>query len=208
MGSRKVTDDLIVCHLCDGLAITPAIKPGQKAVCPQCNSTLYECKHNPIERTLAVSIAGLLLFIPTLMLPIIGVGAAGIYNNASLFDCISLMIAQGFYVIAFSLFMFTFAIPLVRLFSAFYLTLAIHRNKVTPPLLVFFRSYHVLDSWAMIHVFFFGVVVSMYKLVELADLSVEGGLLSLVLLLICSTLISVTLDHHHVWEHMEQALDD
>ncbi|WP_286264065.1 paraquat-inducible protein A [Thalassotalea atypica] len=208
MGSRQVIDNFNVCHLCDGLSITPAIKPGQKALCPQCNSTVYECKHNPIERTLAISLAGMLLYIPTLMLPIIGIGAAGIYNNASLFDCIALMINQGFYVIAFSLFMFTLAIPLVRLFSAFYISFAIYRKKVTPSLFVFFRSYHILDSWAMIHVFFFGIVVSMYKLVELADLSLEGGLLSLILLLLCSTLISVTMDHHHFWEHMEQALDD
>lgn len=197
--------NLLACQQCDALSQHNDISPGQKALCPSCGGLLFARKKNPIERTLAIGIAGLLLFIPATTLPIIGIGAAGLYNEASLIDCITLMINDGFAIIAFLVFMFTIAIPMVRLISASYLTFRLYRNNITPSLLTFFRSYHVLDSWTMIHVFFMGIVVSMYKLLSLADLSIGGGLISLVLLLLCSTLVSVTMDEHFVWRKLEHA---
>jgi paraquat-inducible protein A len=59
----------------------------------------------------------------------------------------------------------------------------------------------------MVHVFFMGVIVSMYKLSSLADMTIDGGLFSLVLLLICSTLVSVTMDEHSIWEELEKSLE-
>ena len=194
MEQKEALDNVVVCHFCDAVSKSPKIKPGQKASCAGCGSTLFEMKKDPIERTLAISLAGILLFYPTTTLPIIGVTAAGIYNDASLIDCIRIMINGGYSFIAFTVFVFAIAIPMVRLLSACYLTLSIKFNRVTPSLLVFFRSYHHLDTWAMLHVYFFGIIVSMYKLVDMAELSIGGGLISFVLLLICSTLTSVTLD--------------
>ena len=208
LNSSSKLDNLVICQQCDMVSNKPKVFPGHKALCSGCGATLFQVKKNPVERTLAVSLAGLLLFFPALILPLMGLSAAGISDEASLLDCLVIMIDDDIHVIAFSVFMFAIAIPVVRLISAFYISFALWKNKITPSLLVFFRSYHVLDSWAMVHVFFFGVIVSMYKLVSMADLSFGGGLVSLVLLLICSTLISVTLDHHYVWEKMEQALED
>jgi paraquat-inducible protein A len=149
-------------------------------------------------------LAGLLLFFPAIFLPIMGVGIAGLYNDASLFDCINILIEGDFYIIAFAVFMFTIAIPVLRLYSAFYLSYKLQNNEYPPSLLTFFRSYHMLDTWTMVHVFFLGIIVSMYKLVALADLSIGGGLISLVLLLLCSTLVSITLDQHYIWEKLEK----
>ena len=158
---------------------------------------------------MAVSLAGLLLFFPAILLPMIGVSAAGTHNEASLIDCIIILLNTDYHIVAFIVFLFYHCHSRCSLVGrAFYIAVAVHLNKISQSLLVFFRSYHVLDSWTMLHVFFLGVVVSIYKIVDLAELTVGGGLMSFVLLLICSTLVSVTLDHHYVWEKMEQALED
>ena len=151
-------------------------------------------------------LAGLLLFIPALVLPILGIRAVGTYNEASLLECVLLLINSEFYLVALCVFMFTIAIPLVRLISAFYLCLQLKRNRISKGLLVFFRSYHRLDNWAMLHIFFLGIVISIYKLLTMATLSMEGGLIALLLLLFCATFISTTLDHHFVWQKLEESL--
>jgi paraquat-inducible protein A len=168
---------------------------------------LFSKKKDAINRTIAVAIAGLVLFFPATLLPIIGIGAAGLYNDASLLDCITILINSKNYVIAFAVFMFTIAIPSVRLITALYISLRIKFNRVKPSLLVFFRSYHLLDTWTMVHVFFMGVIVSMYKLSSLADMTIDGGFFSLVLLLVCSTLVSATMDEHSIWEELEKSLE-
>lgn len=207
MSHLSDANELIACKHCDTLNATPHISEGESALCPCCGHTLYSRKIDPINRTLAVSLAGLLLLIPAFTLPIIGVGVAGKYNDATLVDCIMLMINADFYIIAFSVFLFTIAIPSVRIFSAFYLSYKIKNNQLSNSLLIFYRSYHLFDSWTMIHVFFLGVIVSMYKLATLDELSVGGGLVSLLLLLFCSTLISLTLDQKLIWDLLEGELE-
>ena len=207
MKSQSVINNMHVCHQCDTLLPMPLLSEGQKAVCGCCGAELFSKKKNAINRTIAVALAGLFLFFPAIFLPIVGIGAAGLYNDASLINCITILINQRNYIIAFAVFMFTIAIPSVRLITALYIALSIKLHRIKPSLLVFFRSYHLLDTWTMIHVFFMGVIVSMYKLSALADMHIDGGLFSLILLLFCSTLVSVTMDQHSIWQELEKSLE-
>jgi len=204
---HSVIKNMLACRQCDTLLPMPLLSEGQKALCGCCGAELFSKKKNAINRTIAVAISGLLLLFPAIFLPIIGIGAAGIYNDASLVDCITLLIERRSYIIAFAVFMFTVAIPAVRLITALYISLCIKFQRVKPSLLVFFRSYHLFDTWTMIHVFFMGVIVSMYKLSAMADMRIDGGLYSLILLLFCSTLVSVTMDQHGVWQELERSLE-
>ncbi len=206
MNTNNQPHNLIACLKCDTLSELPDIKHGQSAICPCCGGTLFSRKKNPIERTMAVALAGLLLCYPALTLPIVGIRAVGIYNEASLIECIRVLINHDAYLVSFCVFMFTIAIPIVRLLSAFYLCLQLKYQRLSPALLVFFRSYHKLDTWVMVHVFFLGIIVSIYKLLTMATLTIGAGLFSILLLLLCSTLIANTLDHHYVWEKLEKDL--
>jgi paraquat-inducible protein A len=197
-------EQYLACKQCDTLVTKPILQEGEQAHCNRCGEIFIDKKINSINRTLAIALAGLIILFPAILLPLMGVGAAGIYNEASLLDCITLMIDSQFYIIAFCVFLFTVAVPVVRLIAAIYICYHVKFNKIKPSLIHFFRSYHYLDSWAMLHVFLLGIVVSMYKLLQLADLSVGIGLAAFAFLLACSTLISVTLDQHLIWELLEE----
>ncbi|WP_286234019.1 paraquat-inducible protein A [Thalassotalea sediminis] len=199
------TDTLIACQLCDTLVNIPQISSGEKAICPCCQSVLYVPKKHSLERTQAISLAGLLLLLPATQLPLMGIYAAGKYHQTSLLECITLLTNNGFYLIAFCVLIFTIVVPAVRLFTAFYLTYCLQRNINKPFLMVFFRSYHLLDNWAMIHVFFLGVIVSLYKLVDIADVAIGAGIASLVMLLMCSTMLSVCIDYRYLWTELERS---
>ncbi len=196
---------LIACPNCDALSQKVVLHEGQKALCACCGSKLFSHRPDAINRTLAASIAGLMFVIPAMTLPLIGVGLVGRFNEASLVECIADLVANDFPIIALCVFLFTIAVPIVRLVTAFYVSYRIKTKKITPHLLQFFRSYHTLDNWVMLHVFLLGLIVSMYKLVSMAELSVGIGLSAFILLQLCSTLVSVTLDHYAIWEELEYA---
>lgn len=169
---------------------------------------MAERKVDPIERSYNWSLAGILLLLPAIFLPIMGVTLAGQYHNASLLDCIVALIERGFFMIAILVFLFALAVPAVRLFGAFYITYCFKFNKFKPSLLNFFRAFHHLDNWAMLNVFMLGIVVSMYKLLDDTELSVNMGLLAFILWLICSTMASVTLDQDYIWQVLEDEFVD
>ena len=196
---------LIACPQCDALSEKPETVEGQKVLCNGCGTKLYDHKVNSLNRTCAIAIAGLLVYWPAISAPIMNILLFGQTSEASLIDCILIFIEQEYYLVAIGLFVFTLAMPLVKLGSALYIASAIKFDKVKPSMLNFFRTYHQLDSWTMLNVFMLGIVVSIYKLVEMASLSIDVGFISIALLLVFSTLVTVTLDHHLIWEKLSEA---
>jgi paraquat-inducible protein A len=198
------TSSLIACQQCDALFEKPNLKQGQIAKCRYCGGTLLERKVNSIERSFNWSLAGVILMLPAILLPIMGVTLAGQFHQASLFDCILVLIDRGFFMIASLLFLFAIAVPVVRLVGALYISYSFKYNRLKPSLLTFFRTYHHLDHWAMLNVFMLGIVVSMYKLVDDTELSVNFGLLAFILWLISSTMSAVVLDQDYIWDKLER----
>ena len=175
------------------------------AKCTRCGSTLIERKVDSIERSFNWSLAGLVLMLPAILLPLMGVTLAGQFHQASLFDCILVLIDRGCYMIACLVFLFAIAVPIVRLSGAMYISYYFKFNRLKPSLLTFFRAYHHLDHWAMLNVFMLGIVVSMYKLLDDTELSVNLGLLAFVFWLICSTMSAAALDQDYIWDKLEKA---
>lgn len=208
MNKTKKAKQLIACQQCDALYDTPMLKQGQSAICTRCGSMLTERKVDSIERSFFWSLAGIILSVPAILLPIMGVTLVGQYHHASLLDCILVLIDRGFIMIATLVFLFTLAIPVVRLLGAFYITYSFKFNRLKPSLLYFFRAHHYLDNWAMLNVFLLGIVVSMYKLLDDTELSVNMGLLAFILWLICSTMASSALDQDYIWQELENEFVD
>jgi paraquat-inducible protein A len=202
------TKQLIACQLCDALYEKPELKQGQSVKCIRCGCTMAERKVNSIERSYSWSMAGLLLLLPAVLLPIMGVTLAGQYHHASLLDCILALIDRGFFMIAILVFLFAIAVPVVRLLGSFYITYSFKFNKLKPSLLYFFRAFHHLDNWAMLNVFMLGIVVSMYKLLDDTELSINMGLFAFILWLISSTMAAATLDQDYIWQKLEDEFVD
>lgn len=202
------TKQLIACHQCDALYDKPPLKQGQSVKCIRCGSTMMEHKVDSIERSYYWSLAGIFLLVPAILLPIMGVTLAGQYHHASLLDCIIALIERGYFMIAVLVFLFTIAVPVVRLLGSFYITYCFKFNRLKPSLLHFFRAFHHLDNWAMLNVFMLGIVVSMYKLLDDTELSINMGLLAFILWLISSTMAAVALDQDYIWQRLEDEFVD
>ena len=70
-------EDLVACHECDLLMRKPVLALGEKAQCPRCGYELYAHRHNVVERSLALVLAALLLYIPANFLPIMQLNLLG-----------------------------------------------------------------------------------------------------------------------------------
>ncbi len=196
-------DAWVACPGCDGLVPKPALKVGERAVCRQCGGTLFERKRHSVRRTLAVAMTGLLLIVPAVHLPIMGIVAQGRTTAATLLGSVRVLIDSHQYFVATCVVVFTVAIPIVRLLTIVYVLLRIRLHAADHRLPHLFRIYNELEAWAMLHVFMLAVVVAVYKLRADAELAFGPGLVAFVLLLLCATLTSRTLDEEVIWEQLE-----
>lgn len=200
-------DGWVACPGCDGLAPKPVLQVGERAVCKQCGGTLFERKRHSVRRTLVVAVTGLLLIVPAVHLPIMGIVVQGRTTTATLLGSVRLLIDGHQYFVATCVVVFTVAIPIVRLLAIVYVLLRIRAHAVDRRLPHLFRIYSELEAWAMLHVFMLGIVVAVYKLRADAELIFGPGLVAFVLLLLCATLTSRTLDEELIWEQLEGGHD-
>ena len=75
--SELPLDELVACHECDLLMRKPHLALGEKAQCPRCGYELYAHRYKVVERSLALVIAALLLYIPANFLPIMQLNLLG-----------------------------------------------------------------------------------------------------------------------------------
>ncbi len=190
---------LTACPECDLLIQKTTPKSGVKGLCPRCKCMLFHTKKDSVERTLILSLAGLILFLPAMVLPIMTLNAMGIERTSNILQGITTLFQDDFHLVAILVLLTTVIVPFLKLLLLFYVSISV-RFKVNlgNPALAF-RSYKRLDEWGMLEVYMLGILVSITKLTDLAQVSYDIGLFCFVFLLIITLFSSVTLDKQQYW---------
>ncbi len=175
-----------------------------KSRCPRCGSILYSPRQNTVERTLALSLTGLILFFPAMLLPVMRLDAMGLEAATNLVHGISVLFQSGFHAVAVLTLLTGVAVPFIKLLLLFIVSLGISSKSKSSLLMDFFRLYQALDEWGMLEIYMLGILVSIMKLKDLAQLSYGLGLLCFVVLLIISLCTAISLDEHRYWSLMER----
>jgi len=199
----KTTDSMIACHDCDGLFPFEAIKPGQCARCPRCGAVLYQPKNDTVERSLALVLTGLILYIPANVSPIFILKTMGNVRENIMLSGVIELFRQGLWDLAVLVFCASILIPLVKLTTLFYvLTAAKLRRKFAGAAKVF-RVYRFIDEWGMLEVYMLGILVALTKLGAFADVYLGLGFYSFIGLLLITVFSSASLDSQFVWNELE-----
>ena len=113
--SELPLDDLVACHECDLLMRKPELAHGEKALCPRCGYELYAHRHNVVQRSLALVIAALLLFVPANFLPIMELNLLGQSSKDTVWSGVVALFDTGMQSVAVIVFLCSMGIPLLKL---------------------------------------------------------------------------------------------
>ncbi|WP_146137295.1 paraquat-inducible protein A [Zobellella taiwanensis] len=165
---------LRVCHECDLLVALPTLRPGEKADCPRCGHTLVRRHANPAERSLALSLATLITLALSVAFPFIGFEISGIGNRIGLTDSAATLIGLHQPLVALCVLLTVIILPLVYLCSVAWLCLGLLLHRPLPRSRHIARTLRHVTPWMMADVFVIGTLVSLIKVVGMAD--IELGL--------------------------------
>ncbi|WP_293268701.1 paraquat-inducible protein A [Neptunomonas sp.] len=181
-----------------------AMPDRHEAHCPRCHSLIISSKHHSIEWTLALAIAGLILFLPANIFPILTLNTLGLSQSETIFLSVKALYDSQLYAVSALVLMSAIIVPLMKLLLMAYLSACLLFHKPAPLLAWAMRSYQQLDSWGMLEIYMLGILVSIVKLVDVADVTPGIGLYSLTGLIIVTLLTSTQLDKHRFWRRIEQ----
>lgn len=194
---------LIACHECDLLIERVVNQPDQDVFCPRCHARLYYTTLNSIERLLALSITGLILFIPANLFPILSLHVFGQSQSEIILQSALSLYEGGLEVVALLILLFAIVVPLIQLIALFYISFTLHYRWEGKLLRQAMHSYQHLRGWGMLEIFLLGVLISIIKLKDIADLEVGLGLYSLAALIIVITLSGIFFNPHQIWHQID-----
>ena len=196
--------NLLACPDCDLLLKRIDVKPGDVSLCPRCGRNLDTPKHDSIDKTLALAISGLILFIPANFMSIMSLNILGMKGSGSVYDSIIAFIDSGYFFVAMIAGLTCLIFPFVKLGLLFTLSLCLKIKKYPACLKDLMRWYHHLDEWGMLEVFMLGILISIIKLHHMAHIHYDPGFFCFIGLLIVALSSSSAMDDDLFWELIEK----
>ena len=197
-------ETMIACHECDLIhRVKPLPKKGI-ASCIRCGSVLYRDKPNSIERTLALSLTGLVLFVLANSFPFLALKMEAQVHQINLITGIKVLYSQDMQALAILVLLTTILAPLAQLLGMLYVLLPLRYNRIPRQFAPIFRLVRRLETWSMMEVFMLGILVSVVKLAKMAQIVPGVAIFSFFGLIVVLAAATVSLDPHKVWHRWEK----
>jgi paraquat-inducible protein A len=161
---------------------------------------LYKQKHNTISKSLAYTITALICFFPAVNEPIMILNMAGLSQQQSIISGARVLLQEQYYLVALLTFFSSLLVPLFRLLLLFYVTFCISINYFHTNMIFSFRLFHHMEEWGMLEVYMLGIIVSVVKLLSMAEIYPGFGLWAYAALLLSSILATTSLNPYEVWD--------
>lgn len=190
---------LIACHDCDLLHQARPLPAGAKALCSRCGMLLYQQIPNGTERTLALTLAALLLFFVSNAFPFLSLNIGGRMEENQLFSASLAFFREGMGELGILVFLTSILFPFVTIAGMLYVLLMQSSGYPVPGTAVVYRLVRAVAPWSLIGVFMLGAMVSAAKLLDLATVIPGISLYAFAVLLVVTTAAKVSFDRQLLW---------
>ena len=201
--SRK---HLIACHFCDAQHPVDLIEEGEAAHCVECGQVLYRNRKSSLSRAISFGFTSLCLMGMMMFFPFISMNVFGNVGVVSVPGAVASLWESGGGAIAICIAVFVIGLPFFLISSLLYLCVPLMRGRVLPFSVTVMRGFQAVQPWVMVEVFFLGAMISLLKLVKLADVHLGVGFWAVAGLMFCMAGAVGGIDKVELWDRLELAL--
>lgn len=191
------------CPDCDLLVSFTEPQAGYSVVCPRCGRVIHKKTEGSIAKTLALSIAGLLMYLPAITLPLMTFKSFGFSDSANILESILNFYRNDYYFVAAMVLLSAVVFPLVLLTGSFFISLQLHRRRYPPFLARIFRLYEHLEEWAMVEVYLLGIMITVIKMGHTSEIQYDSGIFCFTALVVITLAIYTVIDRDLFWQTIE-----
>jgi paraquat-inducible protein A len=196
---------LIACAHCDLLQQLPVLEPGASARCPRCDTELWRRREDSLNRTLALALAALVLWVVANAVPMLGLKVVGREASTTVFGGAEQLWRDGREIVA-GLVLFTAVVaPALQIVFTLAIVLGAFRQRVPRWVGTLLCHHPTTRIWSMIEVMLLGVLVALIKIADYATVVPGLALFALGALVVVLAAMQATFDAREVWERVEWA---
>jgi len=174
--------------------------------CRRCGARVHRRKPATIQRTLALVIAGFLLYLPANVLPVLSVERFGRVEPNTILSGVHELITLGLWPLAILVFAASILVPLAKLCGLSLMLLMTHlRSKRW--LVGRTRLYRFIDfigRWSSIDLFMISILVALVQFGNLTRVRPQGGAVAFAAVVVITMLASRCFDPRVMWDVAER----
>jgi paraquat-inducible protein A len=188
----------ISCDSCDLLLD----EEHERSVCPRCGARLHRRIPDTLKRTLALVIAGFLLYVPANLLPVLSIERFGREEPNTILRGVHELISTGLWPLAIIVFTASIVVPLVKL-CGLSLMLLLTSRRSRRWLLGRTRLYRFIDfigRWSSIDLFMISILVALVQFGALTRVRPQAGAVAFGAVVVVTMFASRCFDPRVMWD--------
>lgn len=208
---------LLLCHRC-GL-LNPATEKTSDNTqphlhCGRCDAPLHTRKPNSLNRTFALVIAAIILYIPANLLPMTVTDSLLGSQQDTIMSGVIYFWHEGDYLVSVVIFTASIFIPMLKLLILAFLLIAVHRQRsakwhfLPEQCAVLYRIVEFVGRWSMIDVFVVSLLTALIQMQSIATILAGPGAVAFGAVVVLTMLASLSFDPRIIWDNFDKAQQD
>ncbi|MCB1756657.1 MAG: paraquat-inducible protein A [Gammaproteobacteria bacterium] len=202
---------LIACRFCHTLTKVPPGNNPEAAplVCPVCGSALHSRIPHSIEKTIALLLASVILYIPANTLPVMSMVYLGQNEASTIMSGVIDLAEEGLWPLAVIVFVASIFVPVMKLLTLTTLLLSVTFKSRWRPLdrTRIYRVTELVGRWSMVDIYVIALLVALVQFGNIATVHAGVGSLSFAAVVILTMFAAHTFDPRLIWDVMEHTHD-
>jgi len=198
---RAITVGLVACKTC-GLVMPRMPVPGLPTSCPRCTTLLRERLPRSAENTLAWLIAGVILYIPANLLPVMYVSGVGGGEESTILGGVLSFWRTGSWDIAVLIFTASVAVPATKFLALALLLWTVHRGSklAKRQRTALYRLVEIIGYWSMLDVVVVALTAALLKFKALGTAEPRLGIVFFCGVVVTTMIAALSFDSRLIWD--------
>ena len=195
------------CPVCE--LVVPATSPHRRLgrqCCPRCGEILHRRKPRSLQRTTALILAALILYIPANVLPIMQVTSLGRIQTDTIMSGALFLIESGMWPLALVIFIASIFVPMLKILILILLLVSVRWRWTWRPRerTQLYRILALVGRWSMVDIYVVTILVALVQLGNLANVIAQPGAIFFAAVVVLTMLASMSFDPRLIWDRQSQ----
>ena len=201
MPARAIVAGLVACRTC-GLVMQRTPTPSSPTSCPRCLTLLRERLPRSGENTLAWLIAGMVLYIPANVLPVMSVSGVGGGEESTILGGVLSFWRAGSWDIALLIFTASVAVPATKFLALGVLLWTVHRGSrwARKQRTTLYRLVELIGYWSMLDVVVVALTAALLKFKALGTAEPRLGIAFFCGVVVTTMIAALCFDPRLIWD--------
>jgi paraquat-inducible protein A len=193
---------LIGCEHCGALS---PLHP-DPIVCPRCGATLHRRKPDSLNRTFALLVAAMILYLPANLLPVMVTTSLFRKTHDTIISGVVYFWNTGSMGLAVLIFSFSILIPMLKMGALGFLVISVRHSsaRTRRQRMVLFRIVEFVGRWSMLDVFVVALMAGLVRFHSLAMVEAGPGAAAFGAVVVLTMLASFSFDSRLIWDNDEK----